>query len=127
MIDRQTDNLSVCVFTHNCTLWIFLRGLTTRNIYFLIVLEPGRAPAGWVSMRPLSSTCRQSPLSVSSERETEKELHFCRLFFLYLVDLGTRFVLCFCSGPGVQSNLFTITSQPPASSCALWTRCGPLS
>ena len=30
------------------------------------------APAGWVSVRPLSSTYRQSSLSVSSERERER-------------------------------------------------------
>ena len=85
-MDRQVDrwlidNLSVCVFTHNCTSWIIFRGLTTRNIYFLIVLEPRRAPVAWISVRPLSSTYRQSPLSVSSEREREREreLHFCSL------------------------------------------------
>ena len=130
-MDRQVDrwlidNLSVCVFTHNCTSWIIFRGLTTRNIYFLIVLEPRRAPVAWISVRPLSSTYRQSPLSVSSERERESSIS--ALFLSHLVDLvGTPFVLCLYSGPGVQSILFTTTSQPPVSSCAVWMRCGPLS
>ena len=45
-----------------------------------------------------------------------------------LCDLsGISPQLCLFPGPGVQSSWFTTTSPPPASSCALSMRCGPLS
>lgn len=126
LIDRHIT--WVYVYLHTIApCGFFLEDFITRNIYFLIVLEPGRAPAGWVSVRPLPQLV-DSHLSLCPQRDRERA-PFLAAFLLVPCGSWHTFCALLLFWPRRVEQLVHNNSSPnpPALSCALWTRCGPLS